>query len=72
MAITARFKVGRVTPWTADTGEVEFVPDYAGGKNAEWSTATPSGVCRLSISNPDAYKQFEQGDSVEILISKLD
>jgi hypothetical protein len=31
--------------------EVEMTPDYAGGKNAEWCSATPAGVIRLTISN---------------------
>lgn len=72
MAVTARFKVGRISKWTEDTGEVEMVPDYAGGKNSQWSNATPSGVCRLSITNPNAFSFFNEGDSLELVISKVE
>lgn len=50
---------------------VEFVnvtlqPVYSSGDgddaaNKEWSKWTPSGQIQLTITNPDAYKQFELG-----------
>lgn len=69
MAVTARFKVTRITKFgdAEDApAEVEMTPDYAQGRNAEWAAATPSGVCRLTISNPPALAQFEQGQPVAI------
>lgn len=76
--VTARFKISRVTPMGADNSddawgtEVELTPDYAGGANAEWSEATPSGVMRLTITNKAALEQLPQGESVEIQIRSLD
>jgi hypothetical protein len=70
--VTARFNVSRVTPMGADNVEdayaveVELTPDYAQGRNAEWSEATPSGVCRLTITNKAAIKELPLGSSQEI------
>ena len=70
--VTARFKVSKITPAYGEDpdqphrGEVEMTPDYAGGKNAEWSEATPNGVFRLGITNADAFKRFELGAEVAI------
>ena len=68
MAVNAKFRVSRVTTYhpggldkALEDGspvEVEMTPDYAQSRNAEWAAATPSGVCRLTISNPDAIRQF--------------
>lgn len=72
MAVTGRFKVNRITPGAAGEGtaEVELTPDYAQGKNAEWAAATPSGVIRLTIANPDALKQFtEPGQPVAVSLA---
>jgi hypothetical protein len=57
--VTAKFKVSRLTEASTYT-EVELTPDYASGRNAEWAQATPSGVIRLTITNPDAIAYFEQ------------
>lgn len=75
--VTAKFKVSRITPLSfegeahvtpegklegnVNMVEVEFVPDYAQGKNAEWSQATPAGVIRMTITNPAAFSQFVVG-----------
>lgn len=75
--VTARFKVSRVTWMGADTledawgAELEMTPDYAGGANKDWSAATPSGVCRLTITNKDALAQLPQGASIEMTFSVL-
>lgn len=76
MAVTARFKVSRHTPLgSADKPygvEVEMTPDYANGANHEWSQATPSGVCRMTITNMAAVEQLPLNASVEFVIRKLD
>jgi hypothetical protein len=41
--------------------EVELTPDYAQGRNAEWATATPAGMIRLTVTNEAAAEQFENG-----------
>jgi len=74
--VTARFKVSRVTPMgDADkpyAHEVEMTPDYANGANHEWSVATPSGVCRLTITNFAAVEQLPLGASLEFRIAQLE
>lgn len=68
--VTAKLKVTRVTNLGADNledaygAEVELTPDYANGANKEWSEATPSGVCRMTITNKAAVKQFPPGASI--------
>lgn len=72
MAVTARFKVSKVTPQgdpEAKRGEVEMTPDYAQGKNSEWAEATPSGVFRMWITNEAAFEQFVLGAEVDIMLS---
>jgi hypothetical protein len=70
--VTAKFKVSRVTPMGADNfedayaTEVEMTPDYAGGANREWAEATPSGVCRLTITNKSAIEKLPLGASLTI------
>jgi hypothetical protein len=73
--VTARFKVTRHTPWgdkdNPSAVEVEVTPDYANGANHEWSQATPSGVCRLTITNMAAVEQLPEGQSLEIQFHQL-
>lgn len=68
--VTARFKVSRHTPWgdkdKPSTVEVEMTPDYAEGRNKEWSVATPAGVCRLTITNLAAIEQLPEGQALEV------
>lgn len=83
MAVTARFKVSRITPNNVkefdddgnpaayEQAEIEMTPDYADGKNKEWSRWTPAGVFRLQIKEPLASEHFELGESVEILITPV-
>lgn len=83
MAVSARFKVSRITPNNVksfdddgnpleyEQAEVEMTPDYADGKNKEWSRWTPAGVFRLQIKEPLASESFELGQSVEIVISPV-
>ena len=67
MAVTAKFKVSRNSPMGDPDApwahEVELTPDYSGDRNKDWSAATPSGMCRLTITNPSAYGQFKEGQA---------
>lgn len=70
--VTARFRVTRLTTWGPRDGEwrnaeVEMTPDYADGRNKEWSEATPSGVCRLTVKREVAERHFPDGRTVEIV-----
>jgi hypothetical protein len=68
--VTAKFKVSRISPWgvaeikdgkivgDVDAAEIELTPDYAEGRNAAWAKATPSGVIRMTITNPAALDAF--------------
>lgn len=82
MAVTAKFKVSRLTPYGAfevkdgkisgdcTMAEVELTPDYAEGRNKAWSEATPSGVIRLTITNPAALEQFVLNDAFTVIFEK--
>lgn len=77
MAVSARFKVSRVTPmgdpdkdpWAH---EVELTPDYADGANKAWSAATPAGVIRMTITNHAAVEQLPLGSSQAITFETID
>lgn len=53
MKVTAKFKVGFVADgYTLSdhvAKQVNLMPDYAEGRNAEWAAATPSGSISLTI-----------------------
>lgn len=64
MAVRAKMLVQTITLYTSPVGarEVRMAPVYGDDKaNKSWSEATPSGECRMFISNPEAAKQFETG-----------
>ena len=79
MAVSAKFKVSRLTPYGSfeivdgkiagecKMAEVELTPDYAQGRNAEWAEATPSGVIRMTITNPAALEQFPLNKAFTVL-----
>jgi len=50
--------------------EVELVPDYGEGRNAEWAAATPAGMIRLTIKNELAADQFEEGQAYTVTFEK--
>lgn len=83
--VTAKFKVTRATRLGAvydkatDTydgpgygTELEMTPDYAGGKNSDWSAATPSGIIRLTITNEAAIDALPVGASLDVTFTVVD
>lgn len=83
--VTAKFKVSRKIPWgmwfnhkeqkwegTPSGWEVEFTPDYAEGRNAEWAAATPSGMIRMTIKNQLAADFFHEGQAITVTFSSED
>lgn len=50
--------------------EVEMTPDDAGGVNTEWSESTPSGVCRLVITNKASFANFPLGASMKVMFEQ--
>lgn len=69
--VKACFKCIAVTNMEGGTGEVRL---QAAGQvgNTDWSKWTPSGEWRMSITNPEALKQFEPGAEYAIEISKIE
>jgi hypothetical protein len=68
MSVRAKVRVtGRheFTGVSKDAGIVQVTvhmqPVYDEGTNSQWSKYTPSGDLNLTITNPEAYKQFELG-----------
>lgn len=62
MSVRAKMQVQSVTHFTYPEGarQVVLTPVYEeNGVNKQWSQATPSGECRMMITNPEAAKQFE-------------
>ena len=60
--VKAKFRVNSITI-RENLHEVELGAVYGkdGSDNAEWSKYTPSGTIKMSITNPEAYNQFEIG-----------
>lgn len=69
MAVTAKFKVSRKVDYDY-AAEIEFVPDYAQGRNAEWAAATPAGMIRMTVGNPAAREQFVEGAAYTVTFEK--
>lgn len=78
MAVSAKFKVQRVTPQSSFAGrngeivesaEIEMVPDYAGDRNKDWSYYTPSGVIRMNVNGP-ALKVMTEGKAFTVLFEE--
>lgn len=60
--ILAKFKVGSVTNFGNNNIEVKMTPVTTGSEeNKSFSMYTPSGECRLHITNPDVTDYFEAG-----------
>jgi hypothetical protein len=52
--------------------QVTLQPVYDDGANSQWSKYTPSGQLQLTITNPEAYKQFELGKAYFVDFSPAD
>ena len=80
MSVIAKFTCQSVKKYKAGAGEggvtiygeeVELTPVY-GDANKPWSQYTPSGLLKMSITNPAACGQFEPGKDyfVEIKLAE--
>lgn len=49
--------------------KLDFVPNYAPGKNAEWATATPSLSFSMTVRNEVATR-FAVGDEYEVTFKR--
>lgn len=68
MSVNAKFKVQTITENVGyNANEVLLVPDYAGGRNKDWASATPSGTIRMMIGREtEAIKQFAVGKAFTV------
>lgn len=51
--------------------EVQLFPNCC-KENESWNQATPSGMVKMTITNPEAYKQFEPGKEYFIDFTPVD
>lgn len=76
MSVAAKFYVAEVRLWPSQTpgesGEVLMRPVTRGEENKAWSSATPSGEIKMTISNPPAFKWFMGRLGKEVSISFTD
>lgn len=67
MSVRAKMKVMAITPFhTGDPNgvcsEIRMMPVFGDSpENRTWSQYTPSGECRMVITNPSAVDAFELG-----------
>jgi hypothetical protein len=69
--LLAKFKVGSVTDFGNNNQEVKMTPVVSGSEeNKSFSIYTPSGDCRLHITNPNALNFFKAADEVYVEFKK--
>ena len=66
-SITAKVKLGH--KGTGDPVSLQFSPDYEGGRNAEWASATPYLDLRMNVK-PDVAEHFEEGAAYTLTFTK--
>jgi hypothetical protein len=63
MSVRAKFFINSIELYNdpRDSGTVKMAPVYGNSEeNKSWSKATPSGECRMFISNPAAFAFFKE------------
>ena len=70
-SLIAKFKVGSVTDFGNSNHEVKMTPVVSGSEeNKSFSIYTPSGDCRLHITNPNAIGFFSASDECYVIFVK--
>lgn len=70
-SLIAKFKVGSVTDFGNNNHEVKMTPVVSGSEeNKSFSMYTPSGDCRLHITNPNAIGFFSASDECYVVFVK--
>lgn len=63
MAVTAKVKLASKTVFSEGTEyeqvQLNFMADYADGRNAEWAVATPALSLAMTVK-PDVAERFEE------------
>lgn len=69
--LLAKFKVGSVTDFGNNNHEAKMTPVVSGSEeNKSFSMYTPSGDCRLHITNPAAIGFFNPADEIYVIFVK--
>lgn len=69
--LIAKFKVGSVTDFGNSNHEVKMTPVVSGSEeNKSFSQYTPSGDCRLHITNPNAIGFFNASEECYVIFVK--
>jgi hypothetical protein len=63
--VNAKFIVSSVSEWGHGI-QVKMSPDYANGRNKEWSQATPAGSIEMFVTNPPAVAFFQPGKQLTV------
>lgn len=84
MSVKAKFKCTKVEPYSNDGGKttdgkiinMSAVIGYnADGsridENESWSKYTPSGNLSISITNPEAFEQFQEGKDYYLVFDEV-
>lgn len=68
--VTAKVVLQSKTPYATGTDyevvKLDFVPDYADGRNTEWSVATPALSLSMSVK-PEVADHFEPGSAFTLV-----
>ena len=76
MSILSKFRVDHINDFTEDeqnpgkTIRLRAVID--GKENKSFSKWTPSGEVNISITNPNAFEQFHQGEEFYVVFKKVE
>lgn len=75
MTVVAKFKVASVAETSSDHRNVTMAAVYSSDpahENYSWSKWTPSGSINMSITNPEAFNQFEAGAEYMVTFKKVE
>ena len=70
MTVRAKFRVDSVTDTEIKMTAVTSQPGEEGTENFKFWQATPSGTLHMQVLNPEATKQFHQGDEFYLTFDK--
>jgi hypothetical protein len=74
VSVTARVTLALVQQYGGNMREVTLRPVYSSDKNDpnySYSHATPSGEIRLTITNPNAFSEFEFGKDYDVVFTEV-
>lgn len=74
MSIRAKFRCHFIQKADDDSHRTVHLSAVTSGstENEEWSKYTPGGQLSMHVSNPEAFKQFEQGKEYHLDIKPVE